>query len=319
MPPRIDLSGQQFNHWIVLEPVIIPGRKGSALWKCQCDLCGQIYNVTAATLRNGTSRCCKKCSQIIDIVEWFKTHGNPHQIKVIERTERQNNSGEYYWHCICPVCKKDWYIIGSSLRHGSSKCIDCARLENLSKIKTPFFKDLTNQRFGKLVALEPTSKRLKTSVVWKCQCDCGNICYKASSYLINGDTKSCGCLTSYGETLIQKIFLENNIDFQKEKIVLINNSRLRFDFYLPEKNYFIEFDGPQHFDNGETTGYAASYEETHKRDLVKNTYCFENNIPLIRVPFEYKDILTLEDLMIETSSLILTKENENEYYKKYSK
>jgi len=34
--------------------------------------------------------------------------------------------------------------------------------------------DLTGQRFGKLVAIEPTEKRVSKSVVWKCLCDCGN-------------------------------------------------------------------------------------------------------------------------------------------------
>lgn len=30
-------------------------------------------------------------------------------------------------------------------------------------------------------------------IVWKCQCDCGNIAFVPTSYLTTGDTKSCGC------------------------------------------------------------------------------------------------------------------------------
>ena len=53
--------------------------------------------------------------------------------------------------------------------------------------------NLTNQRFGKLTALEPTNMRQHKSVVWKCQCDCGNIHYVATSRLREGSIQSCGC------------------------------------------------------------------------------------------------------------------------------
>src|SRR4030042_6036882 len=54
--------------------------------------------------------------------------------------------------------------------------------------------DITNQRFGKLIALEPTTLRKRSSIIWKCQCDCGKIVLKASDNLRRGFTKSCGCL-----------------------------------------------------------------------------------------------------------------------------
>ena len=51
--------------------------------------------------------------------------------------------------------------------------------------------DLTNQRFGKLVALTPTHKNKRTA--WKCQCDCGNILEVFTTSLTSGNTSSCGC------------------------------------------------------------------------------------------------------------------------------
>ena len=55
-------------------------------------------------------------------------------------------------------------------------------------------KDLTGQRFGRLVAIEPTEKRKNKHIVWKCACDCGNFVIVPSSNLLSGRTKSCGCL-----------------------------------------------------------------------------------------------------------------------------
>lgn len=55
-------------------------------------------------------------------------------------------------------------------------------------------KDITGQRFGKLVVLEDSGKRQGYAVMWKCRCDCGNITYATGSTLKKGNTKSCGCL-----------------------------------------------------------------------------------------------------------------------------
>ena len=56
--------------------------------------------------------------------------------------------------------------------------------------------DLTGERFGKLVAVRPTEKRQKgsNSVLWECNCDCGNTTYVSTGDLRGGNTRSCGCL-----------------------------------------------------------------------------------------------------------------------------
>lgn len=55
-------------------------------------------------------------------------------------------------------------------------------------------KDLTGQRFGRLVVLSESPKRTKSrGVYWFCKCDCGNIKEIASNHLMRGLTVSCGC------------------------------------------------------------------------------------------------------------------------------
>jgi len=55
-------------------------------------------------------------------------------------------------------------------------------------------KDLTGQKFGRLTVIEKTGKRLCGHIVWKCQCECGNIAEVMGRNLLTGHTKSCGCL-----------------------------------------------------------------------------------------------------------------------------
>ena len=55
-------------------------------------------------------------------------------------------------------------------------------------------KNITGQRFGHLVALYPTEERRYGSVVWQCQCDCGNTIRKSSHDLYENKARSCGCV-----------------------------------------------------------------------------------------------------------------------------
>lgn len=56
------------------------------------------------------------------------------------------------------------------------------------------YKSLVGQRFGKLVVLEDVGRRNR-SVLWSCQCDCGQVVVVRSDVLKSGNTKSCGCIT----------------------------------------------------------------------------------------------------------------------------
>ena len=90
---------------------------------------------------------------------------------------------------------------------------------------------------------------------------------------------------------------------------------LPFDIAIFNKefdlNYIIEYDGEQHF---HSCGSLFDYEKQHSHDLLKNKYCFSNNIPIIRIPYDVE--YTLDDLKIETTRFLLTPDNEQEYYQK---
>lgn len=55
-------------------------------------------------------------------------------------------------------------------------------------------KDVAGQRFGMLVAIEPTPERNRGNVVWKCRCDCGNEVCMSLAIIQSKTTHSCGCL-----------------------------------------------------------------------------------------------------------------------------
>ena len=60
------------------------------------------------------------------------------------------------------------------------------------------FENLVGQKFNRLLVIEPTNRRNSNrNMIWKCECDCGNITYVATSCLKSGHTKSCGCFFNY--------------------------------------------------------------------------------------------------------------------------
>jgi hypothetical protein len=68
--------------------------------------------------------------------------------------------------------------------------------------------NLTNQRFGQLVAIEIARIRMPRQLaIWKFRCDCGNFFETQPYNVTSGHTKSCGCIqierpshTTHGET-----------------------------------------------------------------------------------------------------------------------
>jgi len=98
----------------------------------------------------------------------------------------QRKNGYTVWECHCD-CGGTILLDTRTLKRGAIQDCGCGKLK-------PGMKDLTGQRFGKLVCLEPTEERGKSGgVIWRCQCDCGNTCLAVSTQLTSGYKKSCGC------------------------------------------------------------------------------------------------------------------------------
>lgn len=55
-------------------------------------------------------------------------------------------------------------------------------------------KDLRGERFGRLVVVELVGRTTNRRLVWSAVCDCGNSIEVAGTYLLSGESRSCGCL-----------------------------------------------------------------------------------------------------------------------------
>lgn len=100
-------------------------------------------------------------------------------------------------------------------------------------------------------------------------------------------------LPSKGENKIIEFLKSERISFKREYFFrgLYNkqtNQLLYFDFYLPDYNCCIEYDGEQHYSPDKT-------ERANVNDFLKNAYCLKNNIPFLRI--KYTDFDNIELLI----------------------
>lgn len=117
--------------------------------------------------------------------------------------------------------------------------------------------------------------------------------------------RGCGCPKcdnySEGEKIIEKILKNKNIVFitQKKFEDCKFYKKLPFDFYLPDKNICIEFDGEQHFNKFRFEKNNDKLNIRKKRDSIKNIYCQEKNIKLYRIKYNENLKQKLNDILIE--------------------
>lgn len=216
------------------------------------------------------------------------------------------SSGLAIWEFQCD-CGKIIEKTGRDVWRGQAQSCGCLRKDLVRE------KNLKNSqairvgdRFGELTVIELLGLRKQASrdrnESWsKCQCSCGNIIEVRDNNLKTGMTRSCGCVSSRGEKAISQILNHYNINFVTQYTfpdLKGDSSYLRFDFAIFYNNKLyelIEFDGRQHFVGPDGAwNQASSLEKIQQYDNLKNTYCKEHNIKLIRIPYWQIDKIDLE-------------------------
>lgn len=263
----IDIQGKQFGEWIVLKRVPKPEnlKSRAAYWLCRCS-CGVEKVISGGDLRQGKTKSCGH-NLYLNLSNYVPTEQQ--KIEKIERMKKNNPMN---------------------------------RLEQ----------DISGKKYGHWYVIKKDEiKSNKNGIKYICQCDCKNKTIRSvrKSSLLNGTSLSCGCdKESKGVKRIKEILLNNNILFETEKTFFNfeeTNRPAYFDFYV-NNQYIIEYDGEQHF-NCRSSGWNTKEHliQTQQRDNIKNKWCKDNKIPLIRIPYTHYNDLSLNDLLLETSKFII--------------
>lgn len=234
---------------------------------------------------------------------------------------RLQKNKRLYWLCLCS-CGKIKAILPANLVTNKIKSCGCLRSKTTSKHITKLNQtkkiNLIDQTFGFLEVIEEDREKTfeksyngkYTRYYWKCKCHiCNNIESVRTDLLVEGlkiCCSNCAKYSSQGETEIFELLTSNHIPFIRQKT--FSSCRLpsgwlaKFDFWINE-TVLVEFDGIQHFE--ETKNPNFNYEKIQESDLIKNKWCLENKIPLIRIPYFKLGKITLQDLDPKTTFFLV--------------
>lgn len=266
-----DMEGKQFGDLTVVS--FNPEKSKvlrASVWNCKCA-CGNECYVERRKLINGTKTNCGHC---IDTV--CKPGAKFGKLTVIDYDKEVSSSRQVsIWKCKCD-CGKICYIPRVDLIKGTrTQCPDCTN--EFSRAKRRDTEDITNERFGMLVAIKYDPNRSKTmkQTVWECKCDCGNIIYATISNLKSGNTTSCGCKrkatiqAKYKIDMIGKKFgkltvISENIEASKKKYDKFGNIESTIPYYNCEcecGNDIVISGAALRSGNTTSCGYCYNHED----------------------------------------------------------
>ncbi len=272
---------------------------------CICKECGHAFESNWANLNAG--RGCPKCARKLITKEerqeiLYKNGINATILSVYSKHRgKAAITKSTYCKCKCNIDGHIWEGLWSNLNKGAG-CPKCAGVVMFTLEDIQKFVDNNNMN---IITLSKEIKGIKghTRSFVKCKC-------KKDGYVwwsqLNNLTELKGCPVCSGsnlEKITQEILSSKNIEYYREYRFdeCRNKYPLPFDFYLSSYNTVIELDGEQHYKPIQFGG--MSYDKAKKchkerkiNDEIKNKFCKDNKINLIRIPYyKIKDIENIID------------------------
>lgn len=275
--PQIEIIGNYINNKTPIQ--------------CKCLKCGHVWEARPDNLLHwGCPNCRlviigdKNRKSITDVLrEFVKIHGDKYDYSkvVYKNTDTK----------ICIICPEhsEFWQTPSNHRtgHGCPKCANKILSEKYTSTTEEFI-EKAKKVHGNLYDysnMNYISAKIPISIICPKH---GEFSQKPNVHL-NG----CGCPkcnTSKGEILIETVLKENTIQYISQfKLKIdskINSSGYAFiDFYLPDYNTFIEYNGEQHYIPIKHFGGELKFQKQQMRDEYVRTYAKEHNIKLVEIPY----------------------------------
>ena len=290
--------------------------------------CG--YEWDAYSHRFMKSHDCPKCNKAIKnkTTNYFKN-------EIVEKFGEDYEVLGEYKNCSTPIkmkhleCGHEWEVPPHLIliSRGCPKCSLKQKILAQRKSHETFENEIKELYEGKITLLERyIDNRTKIRVRNN---ECGHEWDITPSNLLR--KRNCPfCNYSKGEEEILKILKKKNELFKRE--FLLDGckyiKKLPFDFALFKKNSstpyaIIEYDGQQHFkatNFGSSRNIQTNFEDTKLRDEIKNKYCKDNKIPLLRIKYtQFKEIDTILDHFLSNLDNYIDNHSfgmsDEEYYK----
>lgn len=264
--------------------------------------CGNLFTVTFNAFAQQNKRQCNVCgreigdkqrrSNLLSAVEYIESNTT---LKYVSGDYKSNTS-KLILRCGCgELMERSLTSIQSTVNANKiSCCIPCDIKARALKQTHPMeiiLDYIENETDCSYVSGE--YKHYKSKLVFRCKCGKE---FKTTwdSFKSSGKQtcNTCSKQQSKAERKIELYLCENNIEFISE--YRFDDCRykntLPFDFYIPELNLCMEYDGEFHYRDTKIHNVVLQ----QARDTIKDSYCLEKGIRLVRIPYyELKNLNTI--------------------------
>lgn len=269
--------------------------------KIKCS-CGEVWITNFYKIQKSQNIKCKSClSKIMSDIrrhDWEQVEEEVskiiHNKFSIVKCDYKNIKTDINLKCI--RCGYEFKRSIANIRFAKSGCPFCERSNRLKTIEEAQVIIDSYADGYKVVRYDNVS-----SVYVKHE-KCGHISKKRLSTIRANHgirCELCNPLDSVGVVKIKSWLDKNHIKYKREKTFngCVYQRKLFFDFYLPDYNTCIEFDGQQHFKPTLKFGGEKNFRKYQIRDNIKNKYCKDNNINLLRI--KYDEINKIDTILEE--------------------
>lgn len=297
-----EMIGKKFGRLTVLSKIeshVSDSGRVCSVWHCKCD-CGNECNIRGTQLRSGKTQSCG-CLQKERTIEASSKDLTGQRFGRLLAVERISNTGTELmteYKCLCD-CGNTIIVRSGNLVSGHTTSCGCIKNEKVHGR----YEDLTGRSFGLLTVTKKIGTITRNSgnkvCQWECLCKCGNTTIAVTQDLKNNRKISCGCLLSHGELATKNYLVSHNIEFEPQKkfddLIGTGGGQLSYDFYLPNYNLLIEYQGEQHYEPVKYFGGEEGLKIRQEHDRRKREYAQKNNIKLLEII--YKDYDKIDSIL----------------------
>ena len=197
------------------------------------------------------------------------------------------------------ICGNIFYMTPSHFLRGNrcprDECLKLRISEKLRKNPDEFKKEFENLVNGEYELLSDYTKSCETVKIK--HVTCGNIFNMRPNNFLSGQ-RCPVCSVSKGEDKIRKFLMNTGVVFIHQKMFDdlkgVNYGNLSYDFYIPDKNLLIEYQGEYH-DGTAKNQTKEEFEKQQEHDKRKKEYAKKHGIELLEI--WYWDFNKIEEIL----------------------
>lgn len=280
-----------------------------------CTNCGEDFNRNFDNLRTRRNTVCNKCGKgngqrkqafdtnyVRDFVE------KESECKLVSNTYKNTDTPlDFICGCGSPF-SATFYKFKNVNKRQCTPCGDKIIIRKLLTSEEKIRSIVENVGYTFVRRHHSTEEKKHTIEVI---CDKGHP-YEVSYYKFKSGQRCPHCNSSFGEIRVEEVLRKMNVNYKIEykfdNLHGLGGSKLRFDFAIlnneGDLTMLIEYDGKQHFEPVEVMGGEKKFRETVTHDKLKNQYCKDKNINLLRIP--YWDFNKIEEILMNERRLSMS-------------